>query len=103
MKDVIFFLTAIFFCLLFSFPVAPLIHILDVAGSFPALEFSAFSFFSPICVTYFLAASMLAAVVVLSGTLSGNRILVTGGALDGNPLSYTGKPSRGRSLLAVSL
>lgn len=46
---------------------------------------------------------MLAAVVVLSGTLSGNRILVTGGALDGNPLSYTEKPSRGRSLLAVSL
>lgn len=31
---------------------------------------------------------MLAAVVVLSGTLSGNRILVTGGALDGNPLLH---------------
>lgn len=42
MKDVISFLIALFFfCFLFSFPVALLIHI-NVARSFPALEFAVF-------------------------------------------------------------
>lgn len=87
MKDVIFFLTAIFFaCFFLSLW---LLWFISLMLQDPSLLWSFLPFFfPPICVTRCLAASMLAAVVVLSGTLSGNRILVTGGALDGNPLLH---------------